>query len=325
MFREAYFASSALVLSGTLLAIGTTVLVGYWITRTSARPVALAWLLVLVSVISLERFLANEAPGFRMVALITIGLYAMKSVVVVNAKPSVRDQLGLRSWLEFSLAWPGMQPRLFAKRADAALPQARELALRGVTRALLGAALIALSWFVWEETGSRLWVTVLLLPGLSLVLHFGLFNLLAAFWRWRGVDAKPLFRAPLLSESLSEFWSKRWNLGFSEMTSLGVYQPLRKRFGAQLALVVAFLFSGALHEMAISLPVQTGYGLPFLYFALHALAMVIERKLEARGTPIHGLAGRVWVTLWLVVPLPILFHEAFLEEIVWPIIGIATT
>jgi hypothetical protein len=49
----------------------------------------------------------------------------------------------------------------------------------------------------------------LLLPGLSLVLHFGVFNLLAGAWRLAGVDCRPLFLAPLESTSLAEFWGRR--------------------------------------------------------------------------------------------------------------------
>jgi alginate O-acetyltransferase complex protein AlgI len=48
----------------------------------------------------------------------------------------------------------------------------------------------------------------------------------------------------------------------------------------------------------------------------------IERGLARRGRPIQGAVGRVWTLAWLIVPLPILFHRAFLEGIVWPLIGI---
>ena len=56
-----------------------------------------------------------------------------------------------------------------------------------------------------------------------------------------------------------DFWSRRWNLAFSEMTALGVYRPLSGNIGRKAATVAAFLASGLLHELAISLPVLAGY------------------------------------------------------------------
>ena len=151
-----------------------------------------------------------------------------------------------------------------------------------------------------------------------------LFNLLAGLWRRIGGDCHALFRAPLRSTSLTEFWGRRWNLAFSEMTALTVYRPLRRLTGNRLASIVAFLFSGVLHELAISLPVRQGYGLPTLYFVLHAIAMQIENVLADCGKPINSsrLAGRCWTAVWLVLPLPLLFHVPFLRGCLWPLLGL---
>jgi D-alanyl-lipoteichoic acid acyltransferase DltB (MBOAT superfamily) len=123
---------------------------------------------------------------------------------------------------------------------------------------------------------------------------------------------------------LSEFWGRRWNLAFSEMTALAVFRPLRGVVGPQPATVAAFLFSGLLHELAISLPARAGYGLPLLYFALHAGAMQMETALSRRGRPVDSIrwVGRVWTLAWLVLPLPVLFHRPFLRGCVWPLIGL---
>jgi D-alanyl-lipoteichoic acid acyltransferase DltB (MBOAT superfamily) len=163
-----------------------------------------------------------------------------------------------------------------------------------------------------------------LLPGLSLVVHFGLFELLAGLWRFLGADCHQLFRAPLRSTSLEEFWGRRWNLAFSEMTALVVFRPLNEIVGRQWAMAAALLFSGCLHELAISVPVRAGYGLPSLYFALHAAAMQIESVLSRRGHPVDSIPwlGRLWTLAWLVLPLPILFHLPFLRGCVWPLIGL---
>ena len=82
------------------------------------------------------------------------------------------------------------------------------------------------------------------------------------------------------------------------------------------------MFSGLLHELAISVPVGAGYGLPLAYFALHGLAMSIEPVLAERGW-LAGARGRVWTILIVGGPLPILFHPPFLRGIVWPLLEIA--
>ena len=115
-----------------------------------------------------------------------------------------------------------------------------------------------------ELTDPRVVVGLMaLMTGISFAVHFGLFDLLAGLWRYCGADCRKLFRAPFLSRSLTEFWSRRWNVAFSEMTALAVFRPVKARLGGRIAQTAAFLFSGLLHELAISVPVQAGYGMPF--------------------------------------------------------------
>src|SRR5262249_46839986 len=50
--------------------------------------------------------------------------------------------------------------------------------------------------------------------GIGLLVHFGLCDVLAGFWRMRGVAVERLFVNPLASKTLGEFWGRRWNLAF---------------------------------------------------------------------------------------------------------------
>ena len=88
----------------------------------------------------------------------------------------------------------------------------------------------------------------------------------------------------------------------------------------------AALFRGSepLDQLAISVPVRAGYGLPLSYFALHGALVMIEGRLARSGRPIdrRSWIGRAWAPAWLLVPLPILFHGPFLAGVVWPLIGI---
>ena len=174
----------------------------------------------------------------------------------------------------------------------------------------------------WTELHSRLVATLFLLTGLSLMLHFGLCNVLAGEWRRRGVACDALFRAPLRSQSLGEFWAKRWNLAFSEMTAIAIYRPLASHIGRGPALMSGFALSGLLHELAISVPVRAGLGLPLAYFLLHGGLVLSERALSRAGHPVCGFSGRAWVYFWVLAPLPLLFHQPFLAGVIWPLIGI---
>jgi alginate O-acetyltransferase complex protein AlgI len=110
------------------------------------------------------------------------------------------------------------------------------------------------------------------------------------------------------------------------MTAISIYRPLARKFGRSVATAIAFLFSGLAHELAISVPVKGGYGLPFLYFALHAGLVLLEQLLERAGRPVErlGWVARLWTLGWLALPLPILFHPPFLNAVVWPLIGMGS-
>ena len=313
-------------LAAVAAALAATLLVGLIIgrCRPGSRARLAAWMLVVASTFGMERLTADEPAGFRMLAIIGALLWSMKGVVSVEAAALGGKPLSIGRWLGFAALWPGMRPGPFA-RAGAG-PSSGGLALMGdgLVRLSAGSALIVAARLVWVRTGSLPLATVLLLPGLSLVLHFGIFNLVAGAWRLAGVDCGPLFKAPLRSTSLGEFWGRRWNLAFSEMTALAVYQPLARHAGRRPAIAAAFLTSGLLHELAISVPVHAGFGLPLLYFALHGGLMRVEDALKHAGRPIDRTPwlGRLWTLGWVGVPLPILFHRPFLARVVWPLIGV---
>ena len=105
---------------------------------------------------------------------------------------------------------------------------------------------------------------------------------------------------------------------FSEMTAIAVYRPLAASVGRGPALLAGFALSGLLHEMAISVPVRAGFGLPLLYFLLHGILVLIEKALARAGHPLRGWPGRAWAFFWLVAPLSILFHQPFLAGVIWP-------
>lgn len=319
--------------AGLVAAVWVLVLAAGWsITRLRSVAVvrAAAWALVVTAGVGLDWLCSTEPAGVRMVALIVGVLFGMKAVVSVEAQAAGQPRLSPLRWLGFAALWVGMRPLLFVRRG-AALPGAGRLLRQGAVRLIAGLGFLLLARWLWDrrppgmsgESAGYL-VTPLVLVGLSLGLHFGILNLLAGLWQRAGVDCRALFRAPLRSLSLGEFWGRRWNLAFTEMTAQTVYRPLVGRLGQGPATALAFVFSGLLHEMAISVPVRAGYGLPLLYFVLHGALVRIERRWERLKRPVErlGWKAHLWTLGWLALPLPLLFHPWFLKGVVWPMVGI---
>jgi alginate O-acetyltransferase complex protein AlgI len=121
------------------------------------------------------------------------------------------------------------------------------------------------------------------------------------------------------SRSLREFWSSRWNAAFVEMNQVIIMPALRPRLGRSAA-SAAFVISGLMHEVAISLPVGQGFGIPTLYFTLHGAATVSEQRIGVHRWP--AWLARLWTWALVLVPLPLLFHSAFRDALVLPLFGV---
>jgi alginate O-acetyltransferase complex protein AlgI len=291
---------------------------GYLVHRSAWRPPrALLWIVLVACVAGAERLSAHEGPFVRMAAMTAWAFLVLKVMVGEEERRDGMASLSLGRWLSFSLLWIGMRPRLFAASARPGLPGARALAVQGAIRVAIGLLLIGAARLVPQRTVAATAVGA----GLLLVFHFGLCTVLAAAWRARGIRCDPIVREPTRSRSLVDFWSRRWNLAYSEMCAIVFYRPLSGRAGRDASVLLSFVFSGLLHEMAISLPVNAGYGLPTAYFTLHGVLVLLEEALARRGRPIRGLAGRIWAYFWILAPLPILFHGPFVAGVLLPLCG----
>jgi hypothetical protein len=158
--------------------------------------------------------------------------------------------------------------------------------------------------------------------GIILVLHFGTFHLISCTWRTFGVDAKPIMNAPLLSTSVGEFWGKRWNLAFRDMTHRFLFRPLSRLVRPELAIGIGFLFSGAVHDTVISLPANADYGMPTLYFLIQGAALLTERTRMGRKMGLaRGRCGWIFTMVVLAAPVGLLFHPPFVREVVVPFLS----
>lgn len=280
----------------------------------------ISWMIVIGTAIFSIALTTNQSPAYRMIAIASLQLLSMKVIVMVEAYRG-KPGLDVLQWLAFSLGWFGMRPNLFEAFPAKPLNDVIPFLIKGISRIVIGMLLLVASVYLQKHCAQIYFLyELVMLVGLSFILHFGILNLSTASWRFSGVDVKELFRSPYKATSLKEFWGKRWNMAFSEMTAMVVYKPLKTSYGIALAMMASFLVSGVLHEIAISFPVKMGYGLPFLYFVLHGLAMYTEGKvLFVKRIISNAVLSHVWVFAWLILPMPLLFHRAFVVEVVEPL------
>ena len=155
--------------------------------------------------------------------------------------------------------------------------------------------------------------------GLIFLLHFGSFHLIALFWQTLGIDAEPIMSKPILSKTLSEFWGKRWNLGFRQLAYDLIFRPLHRKTGVATASLLVFVASGLIHDLVISLPARGGYGLPTAYFILQGLGVTLERSSLGKRLGLqHGVSA--WLFMFVVTAAPAfwLFHPPFVTRVILP-------
>jgi len=160
------------------------------------------------------------------------------------------------------------------------------------------------------------------MAGIVFAFHFGSLHLAALAWRRAGRNVTPIMNAPILATSLSEFWSRRWNRAFRDFAHLFVLRPVAKQWNMTAATWLSFIFSGLVHELAISFPAGAGYGLPTGYFLLQAFGLTLERWSVRRGVPLgKGVFGWCFALVFVLGPVVWLFHPPFVNKVILPLIS----
>jgi hypothetical protein len=222
--------------------------------------------------------------------------------------------------LGYLLLWPGMDASAFLFAKAEQTPAGRDWIL-AAAKFTVGAALVwvAAALLHFGPDLLRGWVA---LVGIVFVLHFGVFHLLSLAWQLAGRCARPLMDWPILATSVSDFWGRRWNLAFRDLTHRFVFRPLTARLGARPALLIGFSISGIVHDLVISLPAGAGHGGPTLFFAMQAAALLVERSAWGRRLGLsRGAAGWAFTMLVLAAPIGLLFHAPFIRTIIVPMLN----
>jgi predicted DCC family thiol-disulfide oxidoreductase YuxK len=225
---------------------------------------------------------------------------------------------GLARSLGYLFAWAGMDAASFLgshrSRGNMSL-RTRRIFLT-VTKILLGALFI---FGLARLASNQLLAGWIGMIGMILILHFGLFDLAAMAWRIAGINAQPIMHAPIRATSLSEFWGRRWNGAFNQLVVDVLFRRLARSIGIVRATFTAFLLSGLIHELVISLPAGAGYGLPTAYFLLQGWGVVTQRSTVGNRLKLRrGISGRIFTMLIAAGPAFWLFHPPFVRNVILP-------
>jgi hypothetical protein len=261
---------------------------------------------------------AHDWPAWAMMWSLAVAVFAGLKWLTWHR----RDVAGAPWWQHagYLFAWPGLDADSFLSRANRAQVDCPRIAewLIGTANLLIGVAVL---WFVVPRLadGYPIIAGWLGFAAILLILHFGSFHLLSCAWREIGIKAVPLMNDPLVSTSVSEFWGRRWNTAFRDVTHKHLFRLLAKWAGARWALLIGFLFSGLVHDLVISVPARGGYGGPTLFFLIQALAMLIERSPAGKRLGLgQGWRGWLFTATVLAGTAWLLFHPPFVTRVVVP-------
>ena len=266
-------------------------------------------------------FAPRAWPRWALMWVLAAAIYAGCKWLTWRRTP-VAGATGSRH-LGYLFLWPGMDAAAFLDASRPGVverPPAREWTAAAV-KLLLGLALLCGAARALPPHRPYLvgWAGMI---GLALALHFGLFHLLSCLWRSRGVAARRLMDRPLAAAGVAEFWGRRWNRAFRDLTHRFLFRPLVAALGPARATLVGFGASGLAHELVISLPARGGWGGPTLFFLVQGSAILAERSALGRALGLErSWRGRLFTLAVLIAPATVLFHPPFVVRVVVPFLG----
>lgn len=277
------------------------------------------WLLPLTALWALI-----DAPRWLVMICVAVSLLQiLKLAVFLQFNATAGCRLSTATIIGWFIGWPGLNAADYFRTCPVDRGSIKESEwLAAIVKTALGC--ITLTYLVPSiATCHPLFGGWVALFGLLMLFHFGAFHLLALMWCRLGRSVKPLMDRPLLATSVGGFWSHRWNLAFRDFANQFVMRPLARRWGGLAALWGCFLFSGLVHELAISIPAGGGYGLPTGYFLLQAAAATFERSAWGQRLGLrHGWRGWLFALLVIAPGAMALFHPPFIRVVVLPLVGL---
>src|SRR5262249_22819768 len=135
---------------------------------------------------------------------LAIGVFIVCKILTLRLAPAWNPAAAA-----YILGYPGMNAREFLTQSSSRLPEG--YLVPAIANAAAGAALL---WTICPKITNPVVVGALGMIGFVLLAHFGVLQLLCLLWMRFGYAAEPLMDRPFQSNSLAEFWGRRWNLAF---------------------------------------------------------------------------------------------------------------
>lgn len=129
---------------------------------------------------------------------------------------------------------------------------------------------------------------------------------------WSKESTHPIHLRPLWSQSLSEFWGRRWNLWVQDW--LQDLNRLFYRLSSPKRMIITFAVSGLFHEIMINFPYWLLHGISYfgtmmLYFLIQALALWVDKHVLKRQ---HIHLRRAFLWFIVVIPSPLFINVPLL-------------
>lgn len=254
----------------------------------------------------------SSMPRWVVMWLITVGIFFIsKIIIIINAR---KKPIGWRLFA-FLFLWVGMDEKEWVSSPNK-INTTHHTLLNSVLKIMLGSILL---WLVARQFTNPLLAGWCGMIGLIFILHFGLFDACTIFWRYAGIEVKPIMENPAKATSLTDFWGRRWNIAFRDLAHIFIFKPFVMRFGTKIALCLSFIFSGLLHELLISVPAGGGYGLATGYFLTQAIGILLERRLFKNIKSTEKLPIRwIFTHTFTILPAYFLFHPPFVKNVMIP-------
>lgn len=275
------------------------------------RQANLRWGAIALIVLTAAAFVVGrDFPGW-------VRMWLLAGAMWVGFKLMAQERAKLKGWNHFAFwAWPGMDAEAFEVGQGPSPQESRfSTARRGLLCLLTGIGLI---WGVGPHLENLIALGWCGMVAMLLVLHFGVFDILAYAFNRAGIPVRPIMNAPWRAKTLAEFWGVRWNRAFSGVTRVALFRPLVRRVGAVPGTLAGFAFSGLAHELVITVPAGGGYGLPTLYFMVQGMGVFVERRWKGE----KSFTSRLFLSAVILLPAYWLFQPIFMEEVMVPFLAI---
>lgn len=219
----------------------------------------------------------------------------------------------------WALFWPLPSPASLKRLRP--VTNSRPVVLRAL---LLLTTLVVSYWVYWRVVSAfhlRGFLLGYLAAPILLLTAQTLIALLALLWLPSGRLFPALLNRPVLAQSVSDFWGRRWNLWFRDWFRHEIFNRLRHR--PLFALFLVFAISGLMHEWVINVPLyyvtyEIWFGSMMIYFLLQPFGMLFERRFLIG----HPYLMRAFAWLIILGPSPLILNPGLLRALhLWPLNG----